>query len=195
MKHLDVKAFSKLYKSVVPNDLCDKTVSEMNNLKFHEHTFYNANTNEYKPRSGSQELSMSWGNVSTKNDLNKLVDDTAFRYVKELKMPWFDKYQGYSHVRFNKYAENKKMALHADHIHSMFDGERKGIPILSVLGVLNDDYEGGEFVLIDEKIDLSKGDIIIFPSNFMYPHKVEPVTKGTRYSYISWIWYKRKNKK
>ena len=38
-------------------------------------------------------------------------------------MPWFDKYQGYSHVRFNKYAENKKMALHADHIHSMFDGE------------------------------------------------------------------------
>ena len=80
------------------------------------------------------------------------------------------------------------MALHADHIHSMFDGERKGIPILSVLGVLNDDYEGGEFVLIDEKINLSKGDIIIFPSNFMYPHKVEPVTKGTRYSYISWIW-------
>ena len=80
------------------------------------------------------------------------------------------------------------MALHADHIHSMFDGERKGIPILSVLGVLNDDYEGGEFVLIDEKINLSKGDIIVFPSNFMYPHKVEPVTKGTRYSYISWIW-------
>ena len=50
-----------------------------------------------------------------------------------------------------------------------------------------------EFVLIDEKINLSKGDIIVFPSNFMYPHKVEPVT-GTRYSYISWIWQKRKTK-
>ena len=58
----------------------------------------------------AQELSMSWGNVSTKNELNKFVDDTAFKYVKELKMPWFDKYQGYSHVRFNKYSENKKMA-------------------------------------------------------------------------------------
>ena len=101
MKPLDVKAFAKTYKSVVPGDLCSQTVLEMENLKFQEHTFYNANTNEYKPRSGSQELSMSWGNVSTKNDLNKLVDDTAFRYVKELKMPWFDKYQGYSHVRFN----------------------------------------------------------------------------------------------
>ena len=184
----DIMQYAKLYRGVVSDEICDKTVSEMDTLEFKEHTFYNANTGEYKPRSGSQELSMSWGNVSTKKTLNDIVDDTAFKYVQDLNMPWFDKYQGYSHVRFNKYAENKKMALHADHIHSMFDGERKGIPILSVLGVLNDDYEGGEFVLIDEKINLSKGDIIVFPSNFMYPHKVEPVTKGTRYSYISWIW-------
>ena len=28
-----------------------KTVSEMDTLDFQEHTFYNANTNEYKPRS------------------------------------------------------------------------------------------------------------------------------------------------
>ena len=166
----DIMHYAKLYRGVVSDEICAKTVSEMDTLEFKEHTFYNANTGEYKPRSGSQELSMSWGNVSTKQNLNQIVDDTAFKYVKELNMPWFDKYQGYSHVRFNKYAENKKMALHADHIHSMFDGERKGIPILSVLGVLNDDYEGGEFYLIDKKTDLSKGDIIVFPSNFMYPH-------------------------
>ena len=184
----DIMKYAKLYKDVVSNDLCNKTVSEMDTLEFQEHTFYNANTGEYKPRSGSQELSMSWGNVSTKETLNSIVDNTTYRYIKDLNVPWFNQFQGYTHVRFNKYAENKMMALHADHIHSMFDGERKGIPILSVLGVLNDDYEGGEFVLIDEKIDLNKGDIIIFPSNFMYPHKVEPVTKGTRYSYISWIW-------
>jgi predicted 2-oxoglutarate/Fe(II)-dependent dioxygenase YbiX len=71
----------------------------------------------------------------------------------------------------------------------MFDGERKGIPILSCLGLLNDDYEGGEFIMFDDmKIDFKKGDLLIFPSNFLYPHKVQPVTKGTRYSYISWVW-------
>ena len=160
----------------------------MNTLKFQEHNFYNPVTKTNAPRSGSQELAMSWGHLPTKKELNKLVDDTAYQYVKELNMPWFTDYQGYSHVRFNKYAENKKMALHADHIHSKFDGERKGIPILTVLGILNDDYEGGEFILIDEKINFSKGDILVFPSNFMFPHKVEPVTKGTRYSFISWIW-------
>ena len=184
----DLMYYAKLYRGVVSNEICDQTVKEMDTLEFQQHNFYNAKTGENKPRSGSQELSMSWGNVSTKKQLNKFVDDTAYKYVQDLKMPWFTEYQGYSHVRFNKYAENKKMALHADHIHSLFDGERKGIPILSVLGVLNDDYEGGEFYLIDEKTDLSKGDILVFPSNFMYPHKVEPVTKGTRYSYISWVW-------
>ena len=81
------------------------------------------------------------------------------------------------------------MALHCDHIKSIFQGERKGIPLLSCLGALNNDYEGGEFVMWDSKvIPLKQGELLIFPSNFMFPHKVEPVTKGTRYSYISWVW-------
>ena len=184
----DLMYYTKLYRGVVPDEICEQTVKEMDTIEFKEHNFYNAKTGENKPRSGSQELSMSWGSVSTKKELNKYVDDVAYKYVQDLKMPWFTEYQGYSHVRFNKYAENKKMALHADHIHSMFDGKRKGIPILSVLGVLNDDFEGGEFYLINDKVDFSKGDILVFPSNFMYPHKVEPITKGTRYSYISWVW-------
>ena len=71
----------------------------------------------------------------------------------------------------------------------MFDGERKGVPILSCLGVLNNDYEGGEFVMFDDyKIDIKKGELLIFPSSFLYPHKVNPVTKGIRYSDISWVW-------
>lgn len=37
------------------------------------------------------------------------------------------------------------MRKHYDHIHSIFDGQRKGIPVLSMLGILNNDYEGGEF--------------------------------------------------
>ena len=81
--------------------------------------------------------------------------------------------------------ENKKIYMQTIFIQCLMVKER--YTNKSVLGVLNDDYEGGEFVLIDEKIDLSKGDIIIFPSNFMYPHKVEPVKK-VFVIYISWIW-------
>lgn len=54
---------------------------------------------------------------------------------------------------------------------------------------LNDDYEGGEFGFYNgkHKIKAKKGSAIIFPSNFMYPHEIFPVTKGTRYSIITWI--------
>ena len=38
------------------------------------------------------------------------------------------------------------MAEHCDHIHSIFEGERKGIPVMTALGSLNDDYMGGEFL-------------------------------------------------
>jgi predicted 2-oxoglutarate/Fe(II)-dependent dioxygenase YbiX len=80
------------------------------------------------------------------------------------------------------------MEMHVDHIHSLFDGERKGIPALSILGLLNDDFDGGEFVMWDEDMKLNAGDIIIFPSNFLYPHKVNTITNGERYSVINWAW-------
>jgi len=94
-----------------------------------------------------------------------------------------------STVRFNKYEVGAQMRIHADHITTLFDGTRRGIPVLTVLGVLNEDYEGGEFVLFDNLIiPFKTGDIVVFPSNFLYPHAVQPVTKGTRYSYVSWAW-------
>ena len=38
------------------------------------------------------------------------------------------------------------------------------------------------------KVKFKKGDILIFPSIFLYPHRVDPVNKGIRHSYISWVW-------
>ena len=79
------------------------------------------------------------------------------------------------------------MAEHCDHISSLFDG--KGIPMLSIVGQLNEDFEGGEFVMFGDKtIEFETGDLIVFPSNFMYPHRVDPVKKGARYSYVSWAY-------
>jgi Rps23 Pro-64 3,4-dihydroxylase Tpa1-like proline 4-hydroxylase len=66
---------------------------------------------------------------------------------------------------------------------------------LSVIITLNNDYEGGNllFAPTDKKEDLitvkpGVGKMVIWPSNFMYPHQVEPVTKGKRYSIVGWLW-------
>ena len=55
--------------------------------------------------------------------------------------------------------------------------------------MLNDDYEGGEFAFFDRELvyNLKKGSCIMFPSNFVYPHEIMPVTSGTRYSIITWF--------
>ena len=170
-------------------NLCDQAVEEMKMVKFEEHKFYDPIKDRYHTRSGSQELSMSWDNVPVRDIIMKKIYTGIQAYINYFDMPYFNHWQGYTDIRFNEYKENKKMALHCDHIRSMFDGERKGIPILSVLGALNDNFEGGEFIMFDDyEIPFKKGDLMIFPSNFLYPHRVEPVKKGIRYTYISWVW-------
>jgi predicted 2-oxoglutarate/Fe(II)-dependent dioxygenase YbiX len=54
---------------------------------------------------------------------------------------------------------------------------------------LNDDYTGGEinFSILGIKIKPVKNQLIIFPSNYIYRHSVEEVTKGTRYSVVTWL--------
>ena len=54
--------------------------------------------------------------------------------------------------------------------------------------MLNNDYEGGKLIFYDKEYKLKKGEIIVFPSNFLYPHKVTKITKGERYSFVVWVW-------
>jgi predicted 2-oxoglutarate/Fe(II)-dependent dioxygenase YbiX len=60
---------------------------------------------------------------------------------------------------------------------------------LSCSLLLNHDYDGGEFAFFNRQmmIKSKKGSVIMFPSNFMFPHEIMEVTKGTRYSIITWL--------
>lgn len=63
---------------------------------------------------------------------------------------------------------------------------------LSVIVLLNDDYEGGDLCFSDPSlknemtIKKEPNKIIIWPSTFLYPHIVKEVTKGERYSLVAW---------
>jgi predicted 2-oxoglutarate/Fe(II)-dependent dioxygenase YbiX len=60
---------------------------------------------------------------------------------------------------------------------------------LSCSLLLSDDFKGGDFSFFNDKykVSLSKGDMIIFPSNFMYPHGITKITGNNRYSIITWF--------
>ena len=187
----NIKDYIAHFKNILSNDLCDSMIEEIKNLNWHQHTFYDIKTKKELNRSGEYELDVLYNNFESENTkkIMSFIWTSIYNYVKNYSNIHFSSWTGHSPVRFNRYEKNKKMASHCDHIQSLFDGERKGIPILSVLGLLNDNFEGGDFVFFDDhKMKFNKGDIIVFPSIFLYPHRVEPVTKGTRYSYISWVW-------
>ena len=125
------------------------------------------------------------------DDSKKIMDKlhTAIStYIHNIKSRVFTEWVGYTYVRFNKYDERKKMAEHCDHIHTIFDGTIKGVPILSIVGLVNDNFTGGEFYIDKKHIKLKQGDLLIFPSSFLYPHHVEPVQKGVRYTFVSWVY-------
>jgi len=168
-------------------DFCNKAIEELSNVDYDKGEYYNPTSK--KTFSKKQEAEMTFEEFPSKKDIMDKLWYGIDKYIKELKVPYYEGWNGYSEIRVNKYEKGQNFNFHCDHIHNLFDGQRKGIPVLSIVGVLNDDYIGGEFIMWKDKIiKLNQGDVLIFPSNFLYPHKVNSIKKGTRYSFVSWVW-------
>jgi predicted 2-oxoglutarate/Fe(II)-dependent dioxygenase YbiX len=86
---------------------------------------------------------------------------------------------------FLMYDVKGKYETHVDTFHAQSNETRK----LTILVFLNDDFEGGRFYIQNSHErtypEQKKGTVLIFPS-FM-PHGVEPITKGMRYSVVTWM--------
>lgn len=96
--------------------------------------------------------------------------------------------------KYHLYKKGNYFNKHVDHIYSIFDGETRGIPVLTSIAGLSSEYAGGELVisfpLKGESIEykLLEGDVVVFPSNFLFRHEVRPVTDGERRTITSWFW-------
>ena len=190
-KNIEHYVFHK--ENFLDEKFCENSINELDKCDWEKHDWYSPRTDSKNSPSGDNEPEY------IRNDLNKVVKINEFiiqnlhsvilEYIENYKFDWFAGWEGYSAMKFIRYFPGQTMQNHCDHIHHMFDGERKGIPTLSIIGILNDDFGGGELIMFeDKKIDTKKGDLIIFPSNLLYAHKIAPMTEGVRYSYVSWVW-------
>lgn len=108
-------------------------------------------------------------------------------YIDTGCYPWFYSFNDYTPVRFQRFETKKKMYIRCDH-NKFINNHNYGMPILTVIGLLNDDFTGGNFMMLGEKLKFEKGQLVIFPSNFLYPYAIEKVISGTRYQFISWVY-------
>jgi len=179
-----VNDYIKVYNGYNQDEL-DLIVDTSENFRWQPHGWHN-NYNDISARDEG-ELEISAGTRGVVQLVQNKSRSACDKYVAE------DDYgfdiSGISSPRFNRYKENTDMNDHIDHITSIFDGKKRGIPIVSIVTVFNNDYEGGDFIFNDtHNVKLSAGDILIFPSIFMFKHRVNTVTKGTRLSSVSWVW-------
>lgn len=180
--------YVRVYKNYFDAGFCSNVVRDISGVPWEKHAYYNSLTNQL--RTYSNDLSISYSDIEGKSFIDGEMSKIFKKYIKEdmSDMTWFNDIDGCSEIRFNRYDPNTEMKVHCDHIKLLFDGKNKGIPILSAVGLLNDKFVGGNFLMCDNKIDLSVGDVIVFPSSFLYPHSVSQVKSGIRYSFVSWAW-------
>jgi len=194
---MNVSDFVRVY-NFVPKNTCNKLLKNFKKVKFQYHNWQNNEGKSIGPRKNlKEELQNYWLNKEELNTLHPFVVQAVSQYRHDIFSIYpflnlsksFEKSQiihRLSGFRLNKYNKNSNMAVHIDHIFDIFDGKEKGIPVLSILGLLNDNFKGGQFEICNQIVNLKQGDIIIFPSNFMFPHQVKTITKGIRYSFITW---------
>jgi predicted 2-oxoglutarate/Fe(II)-dependent dioxygenase YbiX len=83
--------------------------------------------------------------------------------------------------------------LSGHHFHTHVDAvaghPRYAARQLSAVLYLNDDYQGGHVIFPRQSIRLrpEAGDLLIWPSNFCFPHSVEDVLSGRRYTITTWF--------
>ena len=177
---MDIKNFIKVY-NVIPKELCDTIIQNFEddaNWKTHE---WYTSAEDKKGSRHNKELDVLFDKDLTA--LEPFLGQALMSYYAECNVHGLVSY--HSKPRLNKYSKGTIMSEHTDLIRR---NKQDGIPVLTFLGVLNDEYKGGHFLMNNEIIDVKQGDIIVFPSTFLYPHRVDEVTEGTRYSFVAWAY-------
>lgn len=192
MNHPDtcLKDLIHVERGIIPGELCDYIIKDIETREWSPHTWYNSVNGSF-----GSEKTMELDVQGTTDELQNLLTpyiigaggayNAKYHYECERTMQIMNKF---SRVRFNRYSSGQIMRKHMDHI-ALWGAGDHGIPVLSFIGNLNDDYEGADLVFWDDYVvPLGKGDIIMFPSLFLFPHSVTEATKNRRYSFVSWAW-------
>lgn len=177
----DIHEYIHVIDNIISEDICDQIIERYSNSDKWKDAKISNDKNINKNVRNCEVIS-----ISTDQE-NKDIDHKIFLSINNVFKFLYTKYKtmsvktdtGYELLKYDK------GGFYKQHTDSFENNYRE----ISCSICLNDDYEGGEFAFFDQKIKhkLKKGSAILFPSNFMFPHQILPVTKGTRYSIITWL--------
>jgi hypothetical protein len=112
--------------------------------------------------------------------IHEMSFSSIYPHVEDYGNYWGVGMRYYEVFNYVKYEGNgKHFAVHADHGPAY-------VTTVSAVAYLNDNYSGGELIFprFDLKIKPEVGDLVVFPSTFIYEHSSEPIVDGTKYSIV-----------
>jgi len=173
-------------KKFIPEEFCNKIISyfDENNLEVAQ-TMGGTDRNIRNCELTNILETNTFGKTLAKNFVRSKIFESCKIYKE--RFPNFS-FKEISQCDLLKYTANQYKVGYDFHVDQGFKCERRA---LSISIVLNNKFQGGEFMfdLPEGNLQLAQniGDAILFPSNFMFPHKVNKITSGTRYAIVSWV--------
>jgi hypothetical protein len=185
--NLKIDDYVKVYTNVIKKQVCDEFSERIKNEKL-KYAFSNPMTDLLRTGKYINIYAVdSTFKSFSKNTINDISTNIGEKYIRDVR-PFYYAYGdklSTSDAHILDYSKDDFFRIHHDHYAESLNFSR----LLTVCSYLNDDYEGGllEFPSIGKTYKFKKGDVIVFPSNWLYYHGVTPITAGNRYTVVFWL--------
>ncbi len=194
---MEIEKFIKIYDGEIDIKQIASLIKYANNkVKFEDAGIILENNNNKTDKGVRKNIRNTKVHSFTNADKNNLSSAHWGHYIRHIiRDKFFNKYDNEypttaTSIKSVDLLKYEVGGFYKQHI----DNHGKFPRTVSVIIFLNNDYEGGELNFhnpltneIYQTIKPAPGRCVMWPSNFMYPHSISPVTKGTRYSVVSWI--------
>jgi predicted 2-oxoglutarate/Fe(II)-dependent dioxygenase YbiX len=182
-----LEQYIHVFEDIFPHDLCNEILNEYENSNEWQHSLVGNGSAEKGIRNCNSIFISSSDTISKNQEKREEIDNKIHKYIAKAVEQYHELHKeflididtGYDLLRY------QEGEFYIEHTDSFKEQQRS----VSCSIQLNDDYEGGNFAFFNRQMQIrsGKGSTIMFPSNFMFPHEIMPVTKGTRYSIITWL--------
>ena len=187
---MEIKNFIKIYDEVLPWNVLGNLIRFANSSNFEETKVGGGNLfrTDFNIRRTYALTLTNTGNSFSKvhwfNFLHYFFNKNLNQYKFDVNILDYE-FKNIFDIEILKYENTGFYSWHVDHFAE--------VPrTMSCILLLNNDYEGGNLCFRNPdgssewEVEVKPNRMIIWPSNFLYPHTVKPVTKGKRYSVVAW---------
>lgn len=186
MKLIKHNNFIYEYQNFVDDEICDSFIE----LIEHEKNSIISNNKSSSKNKVRNNIAFNITDLSNEYNFVKIVDMEASKLISKSITNYYD-----DNTLVNKYSDlfsskDKDYSMKLiyrfydenDYYNWHVDSTKNGNFVLSVIIYLNDDFDGGATLFLNDKIKVKpkKGSVLIFPCDMRTIHKGTKVTSGTK---------------